>query len=143
MADIYGSQSAAQWGSTKRPASPDAKPSFRCTINGVTLMKHRALMLGEDKPVPIVWRGPDAHGRRAGNRLLGGRWEWGELDVLLVDLPPGTGAMCKLDAVPEIRQVTGADRVFSTAAGRRTSGCTQGAEHVRIYHSRRPLLGLD
>jgi ATP-binding protein involved in chromosome partitioning len=37
---------------------------------------------------PLIWRGPMAHG--AFNQLIE-RTQWGELDYLIIDLPPGTG----------------------------------------------------
>ena len=46
-----------------------------------------ALLL-DDPDSPIVWRGPLKHG--AFKQFLGDV-DWGELDYLLVDLPPGTG----------------------------------------------------
>jgi ATP-binding protein involved in chromosome partitioning len=41
-----------------------------------------------DRDNPVVWRGPLKHG--AINQFLG-EVEWGDLDFLIVDLPPGTG----------------------------------------------------
>ncbi len=41
-----------------------------------------------DRDNPVVWRGPLKHG--AINQFLG-EVEWGNLDFLIVDLPPGTG----------------------------------------------------
>ena len=53
--------------------------------HGVTMMSI-GFMLEEGKAV--VWRGPMLMG--ALQQMLG-QVEWGELDVLIVDLPPGTG----------------------------------------------------
>lgn len=41
-----------------------------------------------DPSQPIVWRGAMAH--KALNQMLSDAW-WGELDYMLIDLPPGTG----------------------------------------------------
>ncbi|MFG0246826.1 MAG: P-loop NTPase [Phycisphaerales bacterium JB052] len=41
-----------------------------------------------DTDKPLIWRGPMAHG--AFNQLVE-RTQWGELDYLIIDLPPGTG----------------------------------------------------
>ncbi|MCS7254385.1 MAG: Mrp/NBP35 family ATP-binding protein [Armatimonadota bacterium] len=41
-----------------------------------------------EQDVPVIWRGPMLH--RAVEQLLGDV-DWGELDYLFVDLPPGTG----------------------------------------------------
>lgn len=84
-ADIYGPSVPRMMGISKRPASPDGKTIIPLQAHGVTLMSI-GFMLEEGKAV--VWRGPMLMG--ALQQMLG-QVEWGELDVLLVDLPPGTG----------------------------------------------------
>jgi len=84
-ADIYGPSQPRMMGINKRPASPDGKTIIPLHAHGVTLMSI-GFMLEEAKAV--VWRGPMLMG--ALQQMLG-QVEWGELDVLLVDLPPGTG----------------------------------------------------
>lgn len=90
-ADIYGPSQPRMMGATKRPASPDGKIIHPLEAHGVTLMSI-GLMLGEDKAV--VWRGPmlmgalqQMLGQVAWTHHTGGQ----DLDVLIVDLPPGTG----------------------------------------------------
>ncbi|MFK7868925.1 MAG: Mrp/NBP35 family ATP-binding protein [Roseobacter sp.] len=84
-ADIYGPSQPRMMGINKRPASPDGKTIIPLHAHGVTLMSI-GFMLEEKKAV--VWRGPMLMG--ALQQMLG-QVQWGELDVLLVDLPPGTG----------------------------------------------------
>ena len=84
-ADIYGPSQPRMMGVNKRPASPDGKTIIPLHAHGVTLMSI-GFMLDPDKAV--VWRGPMLMG--ALQQMLG-QVQWGELDVLLVDLPPGTG----------------------------------------------------
>ena len=84
-ADIYGPSVPRMMGVSKRPSSPDGKTIIPLHNHGVTLMSI-GLMLPEEKAV--VWRGPMLMG--ALQQMLT-QVEWGELDVLLVDLPPGTG----------------------------------------------------
>ena len=84
-ADIYGPSQPRMMGVNKRPASPDGKTIIPLHGHGVTLMSI-GFMLPEDKAV--VWRGPMLMG--ALQQMLT-QVEWGELDVLIVDLPPGTG----------------------------------------------------
>ena len=84
-ADIYGPSKPRMMGINKRPASPDGKTIIPLKAHGVTLMSI-GFMMEEGKAV--VWRGPMLMG--ALQQMLG-QVEWGELDVLLVDLPPGTG----------------------------------------------------
>lgn len=84
-ADIYGPSQPRMMGVNKRPASPDGKTIIPLHAHGVTLMSI-GFMMEEGKAV--VWRGPMLMG--ALQQMLG-QVEWGELDVLIVDLPPGTG----------------------------------------------------
>jgi len=84
-ADIYGPSQPRMMGVSKRPASPDGKTIIPLQAHGVTMMSI-GLMVDPDKAV--VWRGPMLMG--ALQQMLG-QVEWGELDVLIVDLPPGTG----------------------------------------------------
>ncbi|WP_227271428.1 Mrp/NBP35 family ATP-binding protein [Roseobacter weihaiensis] len=84
-ADIYGPSQPRMMGVNKRPASPDGKTIIPLHAHGVTLMSI-GFMMEEGKAV--VWRGPMLMG--ALQQMLG-QVEWGALDVLLVDLPPGTG----------------------------------------------------
>jgi ATP-binding protein involved in chromosome partitioning len=84
-ADIYGPSQPRMMGVNKRPSSPDGKIIIPLQAHGVTMMSI-GLMLEEDQAV--VWRGPMLMG--ALQQMLG-QVQWGELDVLIVDLPPGTG----------------------------------------------------
>ena len=84
-ADIYGPSQPRMMGVNKRPASPDGETIIPLEAHGVTIMSI-GFMVDESKPV--VWRGPMLMG--ALQQMLG-QVQWGELDVLLVDLPPGTG----------------------------------------------------
>ncbi|MBL3559854.1 Mrp/NBP35 family ATP-binding protein [Rhodovulum sulfidophilum] len=84
-ADIYGPSLPRMMGATRRPASPDGKIIEPVSVHGVAMMSI-GLLLKEDEAV--VWRGPMLMG--ALQQLLG-QVNWGRLDVLVVDLPPGTG----------------------------------------------------
>jgi ATP-binding protein involved in chromosome partitioning len=84
-ADIYGPSQPRMMGVSKRPASPDGKTIEPLHAHGVTMMSV-GLMVDEGKAV--IWRGPMLMG--ALQQMLG-QVAWGELDVLIVDLPPGTG----------------------------------------------------
>lgn len=84
-ADIYGPSQPRMMGVSKRPASPDGKTIEPVHAHGVTMMS-LGLMLKEDEAV--IWRGPMIMG--ALQQLLT-QVAWGKLDVLLIDLPPGTG----------------------------------------------------
>lgn len=84
-ADIYGPSQPRMMGVSDRPKSPDGETIMPLHAHGVTMMSI-GLMLDPGKAV--VWRGPMLMG--ALQQMLG-QVAWGELDILLVDLPPGTG----------------------------------------------------
>ncbi|WP_417249870.1 P-loop NTPase [Celeribacter sp.] len=84
-ADIYGPSQPRMMGVTKRPASPDGETIEPLHAHGVTMMSI-GLMIKDGEAV--VWRGPMLMG--AMQQMLG-QVAWGELDVLLIDMPPGTG----------------------------------------------------
>ena len=84
-ADIYGPSLPKMMGVSGRPSSPDGKLINPPHAHGVTVMSI-GLMVDAEKAV--VWRGPMLMG--ALQQMLS-QVQWGELDVLLVDLPPGTG----------------------------------------------------
>lgn len=84
-ADIYGPSQPRMMGLSDRPQSPDGKTIIPLRAHGVTVMSI-GLMLKQDEAV--VWRGPMIMG--ALQQLLT-QVDWGRLDVLIVDLPPGTG----------------------------------------------------
>ncbi len=84
-ADVYGPSQPRMLGVSGRPQSPDGKIILPLRNYGVTMMSI-GLMTNEDQAV--VWRGPMLMG--ALQQMLG-QVQWGALDVLIVDLPPGTG----------------------------------------------------
>jgi len=84
-ADIYGPSQPRMMGVSKRPASPDGKIIEPLVAHGVTMMSI-GLMLKESEAV--IWRGPMIMG--ALQQLIG-QVAWGRLDILIIDLPPGTG----------------------------------------------------
>lgn len=84
-ADVYGPSQPRMLGVSGRPSSPDGKTILPMRNYGVTMMS-LGLMTNDDQAV--VWRGPMLMG--ALQQMLG-QVQWGELDVLIVDLPPGTG----------------------------------------------------
>lgn len=84
-ADVYGPSQPRMLGVSGRPASPDGKTILPMRNFGVTMMS-MGLMVNEGQAV--VWRGPMLMGALQQMMM---QVQWGALDVLLVDLPPGTG----------------------------------------------------
>ena len=85
-ADIYGPSQPIMLGLTgQRPGSPDGKKIVPLRSHGVVAMSVGFLV---DAEQPMIWRGPMV--TSALNQLLS-ETSWGELDYLVVDMPPGTG----------------------------------------------------
>ena len=84
-ADIYGPSIPTMLGISGQPMS-DGKKIQPLERFGVKLMSIGFLL--EDSKSAVVWRGPMLHGALL--QFLKDV-EWGELDFLLLDLPPGTG----------------------------------------------------
>ena len=84
-ADVYGPSQPRMLGLSGRPSSPDGKVILPLRNHGVTTMS-LGLMIPENES--IVWRGPMLMG--ALQQMLN-QVQWGVQDILIVDLPPGTG----------------------------------------------------
>lgn len=85
-ADIYGPSQPLMLGlSGEKPVSPDGTHIEPLTKHGVETMSIGFLV---DADQPMVWRGPMV--TQALSQLLS-QTRWGELDYLVVDMPPGTG----------------------------------------------------
>ncbi|MEA5666510.1 iron-sulfur cluster carrier protein ApbC [Stenotrophomonas sp. MH1] len=84
-ADIYGPSVPAMLGLSGRPESPDNKTIEPLRAFGVEAMSIGFLI---EPDSPMIWRGPMA--TSALTQLFNDTL-WGDLDFLLIDLPPGTG----------------------------------------------------
>jgi ATP-binding protein involved in chromosome partitioning len=84
-ADIYGPSQPRMMGISGRPQARDDKTLIPLENYGVKCMSI-GFMVAED--TPMIWRGPMVMG--AIQQMLRDV-EWGELDILVCDLPPGTG----------------------------------------------------
>jgi ATP-binding protein involved in chromosome partitioning len=85
-ADIYGPSQPLMLGLTgETPSSADGKHLQPLEGHGIKAMSIGFLV---DAEQPMVWRGPMV--TQALTQLLA-ETEWGELDYLVVDMPPGTG----------------------------------------------------
>ena len=85
-ADILGPSQPRMMGTNERPSSPNGEMLVPVEAHGVKLMSI-GLMLKSDRE-SVIWRGPMLMG--ALQQMLF-QVEWAPLDVLIIDLPPGTG----------------------------------------------------
>ncbi len=83
--DIYGPSIPLMMGVRDRPTISEAQKLVPPSKYGVKLMSMGFLIEGD---APVIWRGPMI--MKTIQQFISDV-EWGELDYLLVDLPPGTG----------------------------------------------------
>ena len=94
-ADIYGPNTPTMLGVEKLPP-PNGQRLIPAQAHGIKMISMGLLV----KPgQPLIWRGPMLN---SAIRQFLGDVEWGELDYLIVDLPPGTGdaALSLAQALP-------------------------------------------
>ncbi|MCL7982817.1 MAG: Mrp/NBP35 family ATP-binding protein, partial [marine benthic group bacterium] len=129
-ADIYGPDVPTMFGADEKPRMRDEQV-IPVEKHGVKLMS-LGFLVGED--TPAIWRGPIIMGivRQFLHQVA-----WGELDYLIVDLPPGTGD-AQLSLV-QLVSVTGAVMV-TTPQDVAVQGVLKG---IRMFESVDvPVLGL-
>jgi ATP-binding protein involved in chromosome partitioning len=83
--DIYGPSIPLMMGIRERPTISDREKMVPPSNHGVKLMSMGFLLDGD---APVIWRGPMI---MKTIQQFFHAVEWGQLDYLLVDLPPGTG----------------------------------------------------
>jgi ATP-binding protein involved in chromosome partitioning len=126
-ADIYGHSVPRMLGVTGRPTQVD-QMIMPPSSHGVAVISIGMFTEGN---TPVVWRGPLLH--RALQQFLADVY-WGDLDVLLMDLPPGTGDMAisvaQLTPTAELLVVTTPQLASSEVAER--AGAIAVQTHQRI-----------
>jgi ATP-binding protein involved in chromosome partitioning len=99
-ADVWGFSIPQLFGVRRRPVALKGL-MLPLQAHGVALMSVGFLVQDDE---PVIWRGPMLH--KAIEQFLGDV-HWGRLDVLLVDLPPGTGdvTLSLLELLPDAQLV--------------------------------------
>lgn len=129
-ADIYGPNLPSMMGITAQPRVVDDKiiPVERFGVRMISM----GLLVPEGQP--IVWRGPMLNNAL---RQFLGDVAWGELDYLIVDLPPGTGDV-QISLV-QLVQVTGAVIVTTP----QTVSLMDARKALEMFHlTNTPVLGI-
>jgi ATP-binding protein involved in chromosome partitioning len=126
-ADVYGFSVPRMLGVEQRPTQVDDM------ILPPIAHEVKVISIGMFVPgnQPVVWRGPMLH--RALQQFLGDVF-WGDLDVLLLDLPPGTGdiaiSVAQLIPTAEILVVTTPQQAAAEVAERAGSIALQTHQRV-------------
>lgn len=99
-ADVYGPNVPLMLGTEEQPQALSEREIMPVTAQGLKMISMGLLVPGDK---PMIWRGPMLH---SAIRQFLYSVIWGELDYLIVDLPPGTGdvQLTLIQSVP----VTGA-----------------------------------
>src|ERR1700739_3913356 len=102
-ADIHGHSIPRMMGTTDRPTQVESMilPPIAHEVKVISIAQFTK------GNTPVVWRGPMLH--RALQQFLADVY-WGDLDVLLLDLPPGTGDM----AISVAQMLPGAELLVVT-----------------------------
>src|SRR6478672_4672223 len=136
-ADIYGHSVPRMMGTTDRPTQVESM-ILPPVAHDVRVISIAMFTQGN---TPVVWRGPMLH--RALQQFLADVY-WGDLDVLLLDLPPGTGdvAISVAQLVPnaEILVVTTPQQAAAEVAERAGSIAVQ--THQKIVGVVENMSGL-
>lgn len=95
-ADVYGPNVPLMLGTNEQPRATDGIKIAPIEAHGLKVISVGFLNPGDK---PVIWRGPMLHSII---RQFLGSVEWGLLDYLVVDLPPGTGdvALSLIQTVP-------------------------------------------
>jgi ATP-binding protein involved in chromosome partitioning len=95
-ADVYGPNVPLMLGTTASPRVVGENRIEPLEVHGLKVISVGLLNPGDK---PLIWRGPMLHSII---RQFLGSVEWGKLDFLIIDLPPGTGdvALSLVQTVP-------------------------------------------
>jgi ATP-binding protein involved in chromosome partitioning len=136
-ADIYGHSIPRMLGVTGQPTQVE-QMMMPPSAHGVKVISIGMFTTGN---TPVVWRGPMLH--RAVQQFLADVY-WGDLDVLLMDLPPGTGdvaiSVAQLVPTAELLVVTTPQLAASEVAER--AGALAVQTHQRIAGVIENMSGL-
>ena len=131
-ADIYGPSQPIMLGSS----AGELKLSKAQVIEPLTKegIKYISMGLISGENMPVIWRGPMVSG--AVMQLLS-QTDWGELDYLIVDTPPGTGdvQLTLLQRIPLTSSI-----VVTTPQEVSISACKKGIEMIKKLD--KPITGL-
>ncbi len=129
-ADIYGHSVPRMLGTDARPTQVD-NMIMPPQSHGVRLISIAQFTQGNE---PVVWRGPMLH--RALQQFLADVF-WGDLDVLLMDLPPGTGDV----AISVAQLVPGAEILVVTTPQQAAAEVAERAGAIALQ-TRQKIVGV-
>ncbi|MFN8073218.1 MAG: P-loop NTPase [Mycobacterium sp.] len=129
-ADIYGHSVPRMMGTTDRPTQVESMilPPVAHDVKVISIAQFT------QGNTPVVWRGPMLH--RALQQFLADVY-WGDLDVLLLDLPPGTGDV----AISVAQLLPGAEIVVVTTPQHAAAEVAERAGAIALQ-TRQRIVGV-
>lgn len=129
--DIHGPSAAILMGEKVFPSvTPDEK-IVPPTIDGIKMMSMGMLV---DDDQPLIWRGPMV---TSAIKQFAEQSEWGELDAMVIDLPPGTG-----DAVLSVVQIIPLDGALIVSTSNKLAATTAARGAMVFEKSGVRILGV-
>lgn len=129
--DIHGPSAAILMGEKIFPSvTPDEK-IVPPTIDGIKVMSMGMLV---DDDQPLIWRGPMV---TSAIKQFAEQSEWGELDAMVIDLPPGTG-----DAVLSVVQIIPLDGALIVSTSNNLAATTAARGAMVFEKSGVRILGV-
>lgn len=129
--DIHGPSAAILMGEKVFPSvTPDEK-IVPPTIDGIKVMSMGMLV---DDDQPLIWRGPMV---TSAIKQFAEQSEWGELDAMVIDLPPGTG-----DAVLSVVQIIPLDGALIVSTSNKLAATTAARGAMVFEKSGVRILGV-
>ena len=129
--DIYGPSLPITFGVNEQPQMTQSKKLIPIEKNGIKLMSF-GFISGND--TPVIWRGPLV--ARMTEQFFRDV-EWGKLDYLILDLPPGTGDI-QLTLTQKL-QITGA-LIVTTPQDIALADVRKGADMFKKVNT--PVIGV-
>ncbi|PTX58218.1 ATP-binding protein involved in chromosome partitioning [Melghirimyces profundicolus] len=129
-ADIYGFSVPDMMGITERPAVVNK------TIYPVERFGVKVISMGffVEENAPVIWRGPML-GKMLRNFFQ--EVEWGELDYVILDLPPGTG-----DVALDVHQMLPRSRELLVTTPHATAAFVAARAGAMALHTKHRILGV-
>ncbi|MBT0568466.1 Mrp/NBP35 family ATP-binding protein [Williamsia sp. CHRR-6] len=129
-ADIYGHSVPRMLGNDAKPTQVE-KMIMPPAAHGVKFISIAQFTTGN---TPVVWRGPMLH--RALQQFLADVY-WGDLDILLLDLPPGTGDV----AISIAQLIPGAEILVVTTPQQAAAEVAERAGAIALQ-TRQKIVGV-
>ena len=131
-ADVTGPSIPKAFGVTDRPSADEDGIIPIETPSGIKMMSVNLMLPADD--VPVAWRGPVITGIL---QQFYGETSWGDIDVMLIDMPPGTS-----DVFLTVMQMFNIDGIVTVSAPQELVSMIVGKAVNLAHNMDVPVIGL-